>query len=289
MTNKTNAKILLRCAVVVMLLSLCNPLTMAIQSAQKEREDETRGLWNKQFMAARARKTAAKTTAKARPGVDGELIGVTFWRLRPATASDDQRILLQQQLLPERVGADTTFSRSDRVRLGIEVPRQGKSYLYIIDREVYPDGSVSDPHLIFPLKSTRGGNNVVTAGKIIEIPARGDKSPYFDLSLPTLREDRVGERLTIIVSPKRLNLPLSNKPLKLDPAQVAQWESQWGGPTERREARGGAGKGWTVEEKGAGEGKRILRQDDPLPQTIYLVKVKPSGPVAVTVPLRIAP
>lgn len=314
MTNQTKVKMLLRWVVAIMLLNLCSLLALATPSAQKEQEDEARKLWNLKFKEARARTKkpadAAKAPVKAVPPptsdkpapksdptvstmsqpsvVEGELIGVTIWRLRPATAGDDQRLLLQQ-LLPERAEAATTFSRRDRVRLGIEVPREGESYLYIVDREVYSDGTMSDPYLVFPLKSTRGGDNVVTAGKIVEIPARDDKPPYFDLSLPTLREDRVGERLTIIVSPQRLNFPLGDGPLRLGPAQVAQWEEQWGGPTEQREAGGSAGKESTVAEKEAGEGKRLLEQTDPLPQTIYRVGVKSGGTVLVTVPLRIVP
>lgn len=69
---------------------------------------------------------------------------------------------------------------------------------------------------------------------------------------------------------------------------MAQLEQQWSGPVERREAGGGAGIAWTAAEKEAESGERLLVQGDPLPQTIYRVKVKPGGKVAVTAPLRIA-
>jgi hypothetical protein len=64
-------------------------------------------------------------------------------------------------------------------------------------------------------------------------------------------------------------------------------ERERSGPTEHREEKGGEGKVWTAAEKEAGEGKRVLTQEDPLPQTIYHVRVKPGAPVVVHVPLRI--
>jgi len=124
--------------------------------------------------------------------------------------------------------------------------------------------------------------------KIIYVPAQGDPIPYF--TLQRSRKDQISESLTIIVSPEPLPLGAGLRQLdSAEAAQLTQWEKQWGGPTERREARGGAGTGWTAAEKEAGEGKRLLVQGDPLPQTIYRVAIKPGGPVLVTVPLRIAP
>jgi hypothetical protein len=239
------------------------------------------------------------------PAVGGELIGITIWRLRYATKNDDPggpRLLVQKsgasaspsststqsaELLAERVSADTPFSEGQMLRLGLEVPRQGASYIYVIDREVYADSSRSDPYLIFPAKSTPRGDEVGSAGKIIYIPSWNDPIPYF--SLQRSRADQVSEQLTIIISPHPLDLNPGDGPLKLDPAQVAQWEKEWGGATERREAVDGAGRGWTAAEKEAGEGERRLVQGDPLPQTIYRVKTNPGKPVLVTAPLRIAP
>src|SRR5262249_20799468 len=89
-----------------------------------------------------------------------ELIGLTVWRLRPAAAKDARelpRLLAQKkddksgektgELLAERISAETPIREGELVRLGIEVPRDGASYIYVIDREVYADGSMSDPYL----------------------------------------------------------------------------------------------------------------------------------------------
>lgn len=307
-----------RLAATVVLLVLCSLAAIAIPSQQDEEEDGNRRIWNKRFLEARARaarrpgksanatttsqttsregvvSTVTAPTASPAGAVDGELIGVTVWRLRNETASDDKnrpRLLVQKdgrQLIAERVAADTPFSEGQNVRLSIEAPREQSSYLYVIDREVYTDGATSDPYLIFPSQTTPPGGNVVTDGKIVYVPAQGDPIPYFTLS--PIRKDYVREALTIIVSPTPLDLTpgAPGDPTRLDSSQVAQWEKQWGGQIEQREARGGVGKQWTVAEKEAGEGERRLTQSDPLPQTIYRVEVKPGAPALVHVPLRIA-
>jgi hypothetical protein len=230
--------------------------------------------------------------------LNGELIGVTFWRLTEAQAKagksqpglavrgSDGRV---SQLTAERVAADTPFQPGQRVRIGIEIPREKNGYLYVIDREVYADGTMSEPYLIFPSQNTPPDGNRVTAGKIVYVPAQGDPLPHF--TIQRSRADQVSELLTIIVCPNPLDAQPGppNNPTQLDPALVAQWEKQWGGRTERREMRGGAGAAWTAKEKEAGEGKRKLLQGDPLPQTVYLVSGKVSGYTLANVPIRLAP
>jgi hypothetical protein len=111
----------------------------------------------------------------ARPPATEE-IGVTIWRLRPARDTDvGGRVLVldglkQAQYTPERIEASTTLNIGDRVRITVESPRPG--FLYIIDREQYVDGSFGEPMLIFPTLKTRGGDNRVMPGKLIDIPAQ---------------------------------------------------------------------------------------------------------------------
>jgi hypothetical protein len=130
-----------RLVAAVILLGLCSLLAIAIPSPQDEDEDSNRRIWNKRFQEARARaarragklanattsspttsrevgvSTVTAPTASPAGAVDGELIGVTVWRLRNATASDDQnrpRLLVQKdgrQLIADRVAADTPFSQ----------------------------------------------------------------------------------------------------------------------------------------------------------------------------------
>jgi len=210
--------------------------------------------------------------------MNGELLGVTIWRIRDG----------QDEATAERATADTLFTEGERFRFSIEAPRMENSYLYVIDREVYADGATSAPYLVFPSQSTPGRGNVVTAGKPVFVPAQRDEFPYFILE--RARKDQIGEKLTVVLSPKPLRLPLGapSDPIELDRAQVARWEKQWGGRVELREDPGGAGKPLTAAEREADRGERRLVRNDPLPQTIYLIKGKSRAPIMLDLLLRIA-
>src|SRR5215510_4622368 len=99
---------------------------------------------------------------------------------------------------------------------------------------------------------------------------------------------RQGELLTVIVKSQPIDgITISDKPLALSSQQVAQWENQWGALTEKFEMAGGSGKTWTRAEQEAGANStRQLAQDDPGPQTIYRVAVKPGSPLLVNIGLR---
>lgn len=337
MINLMNSITTRRLTLTVLLLSLGSLTALAVSLRQDddEKNRRIRRAWEKKFREDRdkAKKTSptkstpkpkaeksepvkstpkpvetastaqfdAATTPAPDVAIEGELIGLTIWRLRRATPEDgrDQlRLMVQKEgdkagektgeLLSWRVSAVTLFRKSDLARLGIEVPRADTNYLYVIDREVYADGSMSDPYIIFPARSTPAGDEKIRAGQIVYVPSRNDPIPYFRFR-PS--RNQVSERLTIIISPQRLDLPLADgDPLKLDSrwaAQIAQWEKQWDSAAEKLEAHDDVGKGWTVAEKEAGEGKRLLVQGDPLPQTIYRVRAKPGEPAIVVVPLRI--
>ena len=237
--------------------------------------------------------TARISRRGARPPVTEE-IGVTIWRLRPLRDSDQGgRVLVldglkQAQYTPERIEAATPLNVGDRVRITVESPRPG--FLYIIDREQYADGSFGEPMLIFPTSRTRGGDNRVMPGRLIDIPAQEDQYSYFTAQPAGSRRDQVAEVLQVIVSPQQLPLSITDQPLRLAASQVAEWEKLWGGLTETLELIGGAGRAWTNEEKAASAANgRQLTQGGPPPQTVYRVAArKAGGPLMVTVPLRYA-
>jgi Domain of unknown function (DUF4384) len=218
-------------------------------------------------------------------------IGVTVWRLRPGRSSDEgARVLVldglkQEQWTPERVEADTPLNIGDRVRLSIESPRPG--YLYIIDREQYADGSLGEAILIFPTLNTRGGDNRVEPGRLIDIPAQEDQYSYFTAQHAGDRRDQIAEVLTIILTPAPLPFKITDQPLRISAGEIAGWEKSWGGVMERLELVGGAGRTWTNEEKAAGalRGQR-LTQTGPAPQTVYRLVAKRAGTLLVTLPLR---
>lgn len=222
-----------------------------------------------------------------------EEIGVTVWRLRPSQSGDTGgRVLVldglkQSEWTPERIEADTPLNIGDRVRLTVESPRPG--FLYIIDREQYADGSLGEPMLIFPTLHTRGGDNRVAPGKLIDIPAQEDQYSYFTAQPTGDRRDQIAEVLTIILVAQPLPLQIGEQPLKMTDQQITSWEKLWGGTAERLELIGGAGRTWTDEEKAASAAKgRQLTQSGPPPQTVYRVVRKAGGSLLVTVPLSYA-
>lgn len=220
-------------------------------------------------------------------------IGVTIWRLRPAAGTDGgARVLVMEdarptEWTPQRIEADTPLKVGERVRLSIESPRAG--YLYVIDREQYADGSYGDAYLIFPTLRTRGGDNRVRPGKLIDIPAQEDNPSYFTLVPTQSRGDQVAEILSIIVTPEPMeNLRLTDRPLKLSKSDVAKWDASGSTDVERFEMVGGAGMTWSKVEMAASAAgsARILTQEEPTPQTIYRIGSKGKNDVMITVPLR---
>jgi hypothetical protein len=236
--------------------------------------------------------TALSSDLRKSSSASEAVIGVTLWRLRAVKATDNQgaRILEHKnsknvEWTAQRIEADAQLNEGDRIRLGIESPSTG--HLYVIDREQYSDGSLGDPYLIFPTTHTRGGDNSVTGGRVIEFPAQEDEPPYFVLTRS--RADHVGELLVIIVAPKPLEgIQPGPEPIKVSSDKLSAWEKDWTGTTERFELEGGGGMPYSDAEKVAGRpGSRMLTQKDPLPQTIFRV-AKPGSPVLIRLVLRIA-
>lgn len=217
-------------------------------------------------------------------------LGITIWRLRPVTVNDSgARVLVREkgkssEWVPERVEADTTFREGDHVRLSIESPRAG--YLYVVDRDLFSDGTTGGAMLIYPWADMSAGDNEMSPGKLVDIPAQEDNPSYFT-ARPT-SPDQVGEILTVIVTTSPLDLPISDKPFQISNVQMAKWEKIWGGESERLELEGGAGEAWTKQEQQAAarKGTRQLTRDDPAPQTIYRVSAADNKAIMVHVRLR---
>lgn len=199
-------------------------------------------------------------------------LGVTIWRLRsPRDQDSDRRALIREKgkvgvWAAERVESEGTLREGEYVRISVESPSRG--YLYVIDRELFADGSTGEPMLIFPWS---GADNRLTPGRLIDIPSEEDDPNYFTAQLTGASQ--TGEVLTLIVTTAPLDVGVSDKPVRIAPKELSRWQTLWGGVTERYEMEGGAGEIWTREEKQAAakEGRRHLTRDDPVPQTIYRV------------------
>jgi hypothetical protein len=265
-------------------------------------EETTRQLWNTEFLKKRpASNSPAQSAAQpnykpiaqpvktpATPAGSGTMLGVTLWRMRdpkPSDAAGTRLLVLEsnsekREQTPERVDSGTPLTKGDHVRLTVEVPATG--YLYVIDRERYADGTLSDAYLIYPNEQTRQGDNVVAPGRLVEIPDRRDEPNAF--TIRPSRADQNAEVLSLLVSPEPLpNMKAGTKPMKLDAALYAGWEKKWGVKAERFELEGGAGQTITAKENQPGAN---VTQDDPLPQTLYRVNAKPGNAVLLEIPLQ---
>jgi hypothetical protein len=241
----------------------------------------------------RTYRLASQPTTKTRPASTGAALaqlGITIWRLRPVTLNDSGgRVLVREkgkssEWVPERVEADTTFREGDQVRLSIESPRAG--YLYVVDRDLFSDGTTGGAMLIYPWSNMRGPDNQMSPGKLVDIPAQEDDPSFFTARLTS--PNQVGESLTVIVTSSPLDLPISDKPFQISNIQISKWENLWSGQSERFEMEGGAGEAWTKQEQQASarKGARQLTRDDPAPQTIYRVSTADNKALLVNVRLR---
>ena len=265
-----------------------------VKKLEDNRPAATQPVDPKQPRTYRSTTSMTSSSELRKSGSDSEaVIGVTLWRLQAAESNSDGPRLLEQkgakraEWTAQRVDAGARINEGERVRVSIESP--GSGYLYVIDREQYSDGSLGDAYLIFPTLRTRGGNNLVAAGRVIEFPAQEDNPPYFTLTRS--RADHVAEVLNLLISPQPLvDLPVGDEPAKIALDKLARWEKEWGGKTEQFELEGGSGLPYTPAEKAAAatETSRLLTQGDPLPQTILRVNTKPGSAVLVKVVLRIA-
>ena len=264
-----------------MVLTLASLLAAVAQ--QPVEQETTRHLWDTAYIdqgsKAATRRPARRSYRIVTPrvpvvGVSPDtVIGITLWRLRPSRNADTgERIITHDgpeaiEWLPERVASNGRLAEGDRIRMSIEAARTG--YLYVVDQEQYADGSKGEPYLIFPTSRTRGGDNSVKAGRVIEIPAQDDSPPYF--TLKRSRADHVGENVIVLVTPTPIeSLTITDKAQKLSAETLAQWEKSWGTQTGRLEMTNGAGKSWTKQEKEAGaDGTRSLTEAEPAPQTVY--------------------
>jgi hypothetical protein len=293
-------------------------LSVAAQTTNQQSDDDLRNIVPEKFVEKRRKKSTARSrttatykriaaaeglTAGASAKGGGQpfksadkqfaQLGLTLWRLRKSVPTDSNAKIVVAgrdgvaEWTPIRVEAGKPLEVDDLVRLSIESSVEG--YLYVIDRGQYRGGTMSDPKLIFPTTRTRGGDNRVKPGRLIEIPAQDDRPSYFHLR--SSRGELVSELLTIVVAKEPiadLTEQITSQPLTLDKALVANWQNMWGTKSEHFELAGGQGMPWTIAEQEAGaDMSRELTQDDAPPQTIFRLAHKPNSPVLIDLPLSI--
>lgn len=305
-----------RWVLIVSLIWLCAAPMLALSPPQDEQSD-TRRLWDSSFFNLDKVPQKGKSTpsgAKHKPPssdptrtnetshiptanvVPDTVLGITLWRSQ-FSASETARILKEtsaaikaEQVEKEfaAVTADTIFQEGDLVRLTIEAARDG--YLYVIDREQYDNGSFSAPYLIFPNPHTGLENNRVKKAQAFDVP-----STCFMIERLEGSSVKVAEELIVIVHPDSLlsvaflnGLKFEDGAAELNQADVAKWETAWGGEVGRLETAGSVNQRFARHDGQPGDSTRILKQKDPLPQVVYYnPKISLRDPLLVKLRLTI--
>lgn len=234
---------------------------------------------------------------------DGEvaLLGVTIWKMRPATKNDAAKELIEEQsdgkkqdteYTLERLESNTPLANGERIRISVESLSHG-GYLYVIDREFYDDGTYSRPKLIYPTLRSKNRNTQIGAGNLLFIP---EAPGYFRVKSNQAAKKQIAEVLTFLVSPTILvdESLLQLKAIELPLEQFSDWLRQWEVPMALLEENDGAGETITLAEQSAGqnyakglvEESSSLTQDDPIPQSVFRSQIKRGDPMLVNVFLK---
>ena len=111
---------------------------------------------------------------------------------------------------------------------------------------------------------------------------------YFRIKPSQTAKAQTAELLTILVSPQPLIdvNELSTSAITLPAEKIALWHKQWNTSSTKFEMADCSGQIMTDKEQAAAADGAELTQDDPVPQTIYRVTLKPENPLLVNVRLR---
>ncbi|CAN5625988.1 hypothetical protein BH20ACI4_BH20ACI4_28460 [soil metagenome] len=232
-------------------------------------------------------------------------IGVNIWKLRPPIAADKGYKLpvlinnLREMWTAERVSGEIPFRKGDRVRIAVESSVSG--YLYVVNSEIFSDGSFGEPYLIFP--AGKNDDNSIEPGLLVDIPDQTEDFPYFIINPKT--ENYAGELLTVVISPKPLtdlktddegkiiNLDeLIELELNADNEIFSRTDKQDSiySQAEASAACGAKTRQLTrvkLNEQPCGGKSRQLTREEPLPQTIYRVKTVAGQPAVALINLLV--
>ena len=246
---------------------------------------------------ANPRLTSADGPAKARIAVapTDPVLGMNLWHMRLADAASPVKIRgLQHKTqdktgtrdwTPERMTLGDAILEDELLRLSFESASVG--YLYVIDRDVYKDGTKSTTTLRFPTKQLRGGDNLVGPGEPIQIPSSKDNPPAFTVVLT--RKDQTGIQVTLILSPKPLpEIVVPTKESPLSEALVAKYEQQFGTGVQMVEDKSMVKLVSTLAENtAASDPSKPLGDKDPLPITLFHRAGHPGDSILATALIKV--
>ena len=228
--------------------------------------------------------------------ISSQSVGITVWKVKEVQRGyTGARILWHrdQSQLPveyqaERLAGEPVLAYGDKVRLGIESRLDG--YLYVFDRELYSDGSLSPTYMIFPTTRLLEGNNRIVANKPVEIPSLTDVPFFFEAKKIGVDPSKtlVGEILSIVITDKPITHfnQLDRSVIQVPSREMESIERLYSGIAEVFELEDGLGQPYSeVERDAATKAARLLTHNDPVPQTFYLVRSKHAGGLLVSLAL----
>jgi hypothetical protein len=278
------------------------------KSAQKRRYQTSRAFPHRIPPRGKTFMTVGVTIARGRLATDAEINTSDVAKVRGCVQWEERKCANRKEMVLERMSDNSAVSDKDQIQMTIEylayldASRDKQSnhigYLYVINREQYPDGTYSKPKLIFPTLNTYGGDNRVMPGKTVIMP---DPERPWTISRSDSGKVQAFETYTLVVSPEPLK-ELSGQELQLEANQImldeklfSSWVRLWGGNESRGDLESGAGQLITqreVKSSGSLNRKRStnddvddLNLDDPPPQIIFRKVVNPGGKMLVTVRL----
>ena len=247
------------------------------------------------------KKSIVKPVKIAPKQMQDALLGLTVWKIRPASKDDAAKELLEEEsggkiqsseYTLERLLTESPLNYGERIRLSVE-SLSHSGYLYVVEREQYSDGSFSNPKLIYPTIRSRYKATPVSAGTLVFVP-EGNRN--FRVTATQTAKKQIAEVLTIIVSPKPLidQSMLQTKAIDIPLETMTGWLDKWEVETTLLEQIDGAGQTITLVEQAAGndaakgltEEASVLTQEDAVPQSIFRSKIKSGNPVLVNVYLN---
>lgn len=318
-TNLCKISILVLIFVILLSIRIVKPQNQENVGEDKSRiirsRDYAKKEINKNIVSSR-QKTSSYTPLKTiyKPSgdpneqitADGINIGFTLWELVKSTASDDQNVKEEHtklvrvrvgdkekeqkektQFTPRRINSNTELSNGQWFRISLESPIKG--YIYVINREVYKDGTYSCPYLVFPRKVDKDQSDRIVAGKLLYLPNKND---YFEIDPQSINEKKVkvAEAFHVIITSSSIpDLPLldTNDPREIDETQFEKLK-KWEVKLWKFESEEEAGKAITsIEKLASTETQGQLNDNDPLPQTVYHIACKDSDPIFFTITAQI--
>jgi hypothetical protein len=267
-----------------------------------------RGLQSQVFLELRQSSESPKPEApKAKAGekiAKGEVqknllndafLGLTLWKMvvAPPSAPVRSRGFIhpvedpggKKDWTPERMTLDRPVHENDYVRFTFESAPKG--FLYVINRDVFANGSLGEPILIFPTQRIHGGNNRVEPGHPVQIPDPQDHPDALQVDPP--KPNQTGILLIVISTPQRIpEVQIAADQQKIPEAWLKRWESQWATNVEVSSDAALDGRLVTIREQAAAaDPSKALGASDSAPVSLFHRRGSAGQPIYVSALIKL--